>query len=258
MRDGQIAVLNALVRAQQFLDAHADALSGVNTSARKQLDDVVKQLSDYSVTQDSASRGSRGETARQHALRVALRRSYMRPVSKLAQLKLRTVPEFAALTLPPTTTPPQRLVATAYAMADAAGVHAQVFVDNGLPPTFVDDLRAAAAAVSTSIAGRGQLQGRRAGATVGLLEEEKRGRIILQVLDALILAHLAGNLPVIAEWTSAKMVRQKAGSASGSSTTAPAPVQSAGGSATPAPAPALVASPAPAPAAVTSPVGVAA
>lgn len=50
MRDGQIAVLNALVRAQHFIDANADALAPVNTSTRTQLDDVVKQLSDYSVT----------------------------------------------------------------------------------------------------------------------------------------------------------------------------------------------------------------
>ncbi|HTE45671.1 MAG TPA: hypothetical protein VK636_10540, partial [Gemmatimonadaceae bacterium] len=246
MRDGQIAVLNALVRAQTFLDANADALGAVNTSTRKQLDDVVKQLSDYSVAQDSADRGSRGETARQRSLRLALRRSYMRPVAKLAQLKLRSVPEFAALTLPPTTIPPQRLVAAAYSMADAASVHAQVFVDNGLPPTFVDDLRNAAVAVATSIAGRGQHQDRRAGATVGLLEEEKRGRIILQVLDALILAHSADNPPLVAGWTSAKMVRQKAGPVSGTPTTAPAPVQSTGAPATVTPAPALVTSPAPA------------
>jgi hypothetical protein len=152
------------------------------TTTRKQLDDVVKQLSDYSVTQDSAARSSRGETARQHALHSALRRSYMRPIAKLAQLELRSVPEFVAFTLPPTTTPPQRLVAAAYAMADAAEAHAQVFVDNGLPPTFIDDPRTAAAAVSASVAGRGQQQGRRAGATVGLLEHEKRGRITLQVL----------------------------------------------------------------------------
>ncbi len=204
MRDGQIAVLNALVRAQHFLDANADAPAAVNTSTRKQLDDVVKQLSDYSVTQDSADRGGRGETARQHALRLTLRRSYMRPVAKLAQLELRSVPEFVALTLPPTTTPPQRLVAAAYAMAEAAGAHAQVFVDNGLPSTFADDLRTAAATVLTSVAGRGQPQNRRAGATVGLVEEEKRGRVILHVLDALILAHLPDNPPLLAEWTSAK------------------------------------------------------
>jgi hypothetical protein len=258
MRNGQIAVLNALVRAQQFLDANADALAAVNTSTRKQLDDVVKQLSDYSVAQDGADRGSRGETARQQALRSSLRRSYMRPIAKLAQLKLRTVPEFAALTLPPTTTPPQRLVAAAYSMADAASVHVHVFVDNGLPPTFVDDLRTAAAAVATSIAGRGQHQDRRASATGGLLQEEKRGRIMLQVLDALILAHSADNPPLVAGWTSAKMVRQKSGPVSSSSPTAPAPVQSTAVAVTLTPAPVLVASPASAPTTVTPPVAVAA
>src|SRR6195952_670830 len=123
MRDGQIAVLNALVRAQQFMDANAEALAAVNTSTRTQLEDGVKQLSDYSVAPVSADARSRGETARQHALRSALRRSHMRPISKLAQLKLRTVPEFVSMTLPSSTTPPERLGGGGDAMAHAAGAH---------------------------------------------------------------------------------------------------------------------------------------
>src|SRR5437870_5575303 len=77
-----------------------------------------------------------GETARQRALRLALRRNDMSPIAELAKFKLRDVPEFAALMLPPAGAPSQTTIQAAYAMADAASAHAQTFIDNGLPATF--------------------------------------------------------------------------------------------------------------------------
>ncbi len=216
MRNEQNAVLASLRRAQQVLDTHADRLSPVNTSTRTQLDDVVTQLSTLAITQDGGARGSKGETARQHALQLALRRNYMAPIAELARLKLREVPEFAALTLPSADVNPQRLVAAAYAMADAASTHAPVLVGNGLPATFADDLRAAAAALSDSVLERSKYQGSRVGATAGLIAEEKRGRSLLKVLNALIMAHVGNDAQVMAEWTVAKAVRRKPGPAAGS------------------------------------------
>jgi hypothetical protein len=216
MRNKQSAVLESLRRAQQFLDTNGDVLAPVNKSTRKQLDDVVSQLSDLSVEQDSGARGSKGETARQRALRLALRRNYMAPIAELAKLNLRGVPEFAALMLPPASATTQRTVAAAYAMADAATEHAPVFVDNGLPETFAADLRTAAAAVTASITGRGMQQGRRSGATAGLVAEERRGRAILRVLNALVLAHIGTNAQLLAGWNAAKAVRRKPGPAQGS------------------------------------------
>lgn len=216
MRNEQNAVLASLARAQQFLDANSAVLDAVNKSTRKQLDDVATQLSDLSIAQDSGARGSKGETARQRALRLALRRNYMSPVAELAKLKLRDVPEFAALMLPSANATPQRSVAAAYAMADAATAHAQTLIDNGLPTTFADDLRTAAAAVTESIAGRSKHQGRRTGATAGLASEEKRGRAILRVLNALIMAHIGSDPQLLAEWTVAKAVRKKPGRTTGS------------------------------------------
>src|ERR1700712_4172458 len=111
MRIGQNAVLATLRRSQQFLDVHGDVLAAVNTSTRKQLDDVVTQLSELSVTQESGIRGSKGETARKRALRLPPPRHDMTPITELARLKLRDVPEFAALMLPPASSTPERAVA---------------------------------------------------------------------------------------------------------------------------------------------------
>jgi hypothetical protein len=215
---------------------NAEALAAVNNSTRKQLDDVTAKLSDLSVAQESGTRGSKGETARQRALRLSLRRSYMTPIAELAKFKLRDVPEFAALMLPPGNATAERSVAAAYAMADAATPHAQVFTDNGLPATFADDLRNAAAAVGESIAGRDNHQGRRAGATAGLQAEQQRGRSILRILNALIMAHIGNDAQLTAEWVRAKLVRRKPGPAAGSEADTPqsgvTPITSGGTSAT--------------------------
>jgi len=248
MRNEQNAVLASLRRAQQFLDTNSDVLAVVNKSTRKQLDDVVTQLSELSIAQDGSARGSKGETSRQRSLRLALRRNYMVPIAELAKLKLRDVPEFAALMLPPASATAQRAVAAAYAMADAATPHAQALIDNGLPTTFADDLRTAAAAVSQSILGRSKHQGRRAGATAGLAAEEKRGRAIVRVLNALIMAHIGNDAKLLAEWTAAKIVRRKPGPAAGSQTSGATPIVS----------PTVTLTPESVPTSVTPPVAVAA
>lgn len=224
MRNEQIAVLASLRRSQQFLDAHVDVLDAVNKSSRKQLDDVVTQLSDLSVAQESGTRASKGETARQRSLLLALRRNYMTPVAELAKLKLREVPEFAALMLPPSDSTAQRVVAAAYSMADAAGAHADILIGDGLPATFADDLRSAAAAVSDSLSDRGEHQGRRVGATAGLIAEDKRGRAMLRVLNALVMARIGSDPQLVAEWGSAKVVRRKPGPAAGSRPTDVTPI----------------------------------
>jgi hypothetical protein len=235
MRYQQNAVLTSLRRAQQFFDTHGDGLNGVNPSIRKQLDDVVTQLSDLSITQDSGSHGSKGETARQRALRATLRHTHMVPITEIAKFRLRDVPEFAALRLPASRIAVLSTVAAAYSMADAASAHAQTFVDNGLATTFADDLRTAAAAVGASLVDRDKQEGRRTGATAGLGAEEKRGRGILRVLNALVMAHIGDDARLIAEWTAAKIVRKKPGPAAGSLANGPAPIHSAPVMATPTP-----------------------
>ena len=237
MRSEQNAVLDSLRRAQQFLDTHGDVVGPVSASTRQQLDDVVTQLSAMSIAQDSGARGSKGETSKQSALRVALRRKNMVPIAEIAKFKLRDVPEFAALTLPRSNAAAAKTVVAAYAMADAASAHAQTFIDNGLPATFADDLRAAANEVGASIADRNKQQGRRTGATADLGAEDQRGRGILRVLNALIRARIDDDAGLLAEWASARTVRRKGGRVAGSQDSGATPIHSVPVSVTPTPAP---------------------
>ena len=228
MRYQQNAVLTSLRRAQQFFDDNSAKLGAINPTAVKELGAVIEELSTLAVSQESGARGSKGETSRNRSLRVALREDHMAPIAAVAKYKLPTVPEFAALTLPPATLSAQSLVASATAMADAATPHLQTFVDNGLSTTFLDDLRAAAKAVNDSIVERGNQQGRRNGATAGLAAAEKRGRAILRVLNALVLAQVRDDAQLRRQWTTARAVQQKPGRSVNAQPVAPAAATSTG------------------------------
>ena len=231
MRHEQDAVLISLRRAQQFFDENGGALTAMNPTARKELDDMVLQLTTLAVTQDSGARGSKGETARNRALRLALRLNHMTPIAEMAKYKLEAVPELEALAVPAARVNAESLVSMAMSMADAAEPHMQTFIDGGLSPTFLDDLRTAAKAVRESIVERGSLRGRRNGATAGLAETERRGRGLLRVLTALVLPQLGDDAQLVREWTSAATVRRRSVRAGSSTTATAAESQAAGGDA---------------------------
>src|SRR5690348_8729140 len=103
MRSRQGAVLQSLRRARAFLDAHEALLGLANSDTRKALDEIIAQLSDQAVMQDNGERGSQGETERQRLCRTALRLYHMRPISEIAKLRLRDVPNSSSLRMPHST-----------------------------------------------------------------------------------------------------------------------------------------------------------
>ncbi len=139
----------------------------------------------------------------------------MAPIAEVAKYKLQDVPEFAALRLPPNNATAESQVASAAAMAAAANAHLQTFIDSGLPPTFLDDIHAAATAVSSSLVDRDTHQGNRSGATLALGSLEKQARALLRMLNALIVAHVRTDPELKGAWMVAKSVRQKPGPAVG-------------------------------------------
>src|SRR6266566_9611967 len=129
MRSTTGSVLETLRRTQGFLEAHASLLDEVNrSSSRRNLDDVAAKLATHAVTQDGSTRGSKGETAKQRTLRLALRFNHMRPIALVARQRLRDVPEFEALRMPRASVVGQKLVAAAGGMADAAEHHTAVLI----------------------------------------------------------------------------------------------------------------------------------
>jgi hypothetical protein len=133
MRSRQSFVLDTLRNVQGFLDDNAQLVGPSMAASRRSLEDVVLQLTLHAVDQGGGEVASRAETARQRVLRKTLRTAHMRPIAEVARQKLRDVPEFAALEMPPASFGGSRLVAAASVMADAAALHAPVFNAVGLP-----------------------------------------------------------------------------------------------------------------------------
>lgn len=214
MKYQENAVLDALLRAQPFLDENAASLTGVDlTAARKRLDDVVVTFTAHAFDQDVGSRGAKGETAKQRQLRLELRRQQMEPVAVVARRNLRTTPEFASLQMPKPSVVGQAFLASARGMADAATIHQDTLVTHGLPATFLDAFKAAVTAFEGSLNDREKNRNRRIGATKGLEVEEKQGRTILSVLDALVQQALADNESLLHAWQAVRHIRRKTGPA---------------------------------------------
>jgi hypothetical protein len=237
MRFLQNAVLAALKRVQLFLDDNAAILAAIVdlTAARKRLDAVVASFTDHAYDQDASDRGAKGETAKQRQLRVKLRGERMAPIALIARKNLRTTPEFAALQMPKPTVSGEAFIASGKAMADAATIHKDTFIEHGLPSAFLDDFKAAITNLDSSISDRAQNYNRRLSATKGLDEREKQGRLVLSVLDSLLEPALVGNDALTRGWEGARLVRRRPGPTAA----APAASDPTGAGASPAtPAPA--------------------
>ncbi len=205
MQAKHVTVLNTLQRVQRFMDTNADTLGSVNTSGyRHVLDDTVIALKDHAVNQSASQQMGQGETARQRALRSALRQNHMRPIATIAAAELRQVPEFIALRMPAPNLTTQRLIAAAGAMRVAAQSYEHTFVAGGLAADFLDQLQAAADALTQSLTDRGASTTTQAAATAGLAATASRGRATVRVLDSLVQPQLAGNAALLTQWKTAK------------------------------------------------------
>ena len=154
MRSRQSLVLDTARHVQTFLDDNAALIVPSIASSRRNLDDVVAQLSVMAVPQSSGKIASRGSTARQRSLLTSLRTNHMQPTALVARQKLKDVPESYSLTMPAQKLGGSQLVAAVTAMADAAKPHEAVLTEVGFPDDFIAELHATADAVTTSIAGR--------------------------------------------------------------------------------------------------------
>jgi hypothetical protein len=207
MRVQQIRKFDMLRRVQQFLDEFAAKLFGAAAAAaRAALDQLVEDMRVNEAEQASNTLNAKGQTAAQVALRDKLVKDHMRPVALIAAAHLRDVPEFKALQVPKVGVKTAVLVQDANAMAEAAKPYQQVFVGNGRPETFVDDMVAAAAAVRASIDARAKSIATKAAARDGLKSTATRAHSVLRFLDAQVKSAAADDPKILAAWHSAKRI----------------------------------------------------
>ena len=207
MRVQQIRQFDMLRRVQQFLDDFAVKLFAATAAAARQaLDQLVQDMRVNEAEQASNTLNAKSQTAAQAALRVKLVKDHMRPVALIAAAHLRDVPEFKALQVPKRRVKAAVFVQDANAMAEAAKPYQQVFVGNGRPETFADDMVAAANAVRASIDARGKSIATKAAARDGLKATATRAHSVLRFLDAQVKSAAADDPKIWAAWNSAKRI----------------------------------------------------
>src|SRR5665213_3480387 len=201
MQQQQQRILDSLRRVQDFLDAHTDTVGALGTSeGRKQLDAAVSALATHTDGQGSLTLQMSGQTSQQTALATALRKSHMAPVAKFARAKLRSAPDFAALTKSGLHLQPRALIRVARAMATAAAPYADAFTTGGFPPDTITQLGAAASALETAMVDRQNANVSRVLATKGIQQELNKGREAVAMLNAVVSKQLVDNPTVLAAW----------------------------------------------------------
>jgi hypothetical protein len=209
MQTAQGNMLQSLRTVQAFLEENAAKLTSVvNSGARARLDAAIVELATHVTDQSGNHLASQGATKKQRALREALLRDHMGPVSRIARSDLPQTPEIEPLRMPRGKPTAERLAAAAYGMAKTATDHAPVFVAAGLPADFAAQLTGAADALVSSLSERSQSRGRRSGATKGLAKRLTDGRRIVHVLDAFVKSALKNDAPLLANWNKVKRVQR--------------------------------------------------
>ena len=212
MTNRQKAELDALHRMQVFVHQNSDALGTVTQApSRTALDAAVTALEAQAGTQSAAQVYATSQTTQKLSAREDLRLHHMAPIAAIARISLAGTPQIVHLRTPRKNIDDVRLVAAADGMADAAALYAQVFIDHKLPPDFIDQLKAASAAVQTTVATRNKALQQVKAATQGVKDDTTNARNVVRVLSALVVKQLKGRTDLLAAWQMAKQINAKPG-----------------------------------------------
>jgi hypothetical protein len=243
MNKSQQARLTALQRIQVFMGANAAALGSVSKSTSStDLDTAVTGLVQYVAQQALAEKQAISSKLVKTAAREDLRLNHMQAIAAIAKKKLNTTPDIQALALPHKNTSDINLIGEGTAMATAAGLYTQVFLDQQLPADFIAQLQAAVQAVRDAVDAQSKAALAVNDATKSVKAQLTITSTDVKVLNSLVVKQLKGQTGLLGSWKNAKRVHVVAVPA-----TVPTPVV------TPAPTPVPVPAPTPAPVTTAAP-----
>jgi hypothetical protein len=209
-------------RVEEFLAAHNldDASANLGKQAIE-LKDVMEQLSREALDQEAGFRFTKAQTKHQRQQRKRLWERHMLPVSRVARDVFGLEGMDRALRMPRMSSANERVVAAAGAMAEAAERQQSVFLEHGLAPDFIVQLRSAAAELATAMGSRDGNQRRLMEATRNVRQLMKRGKRALRLLNAILQVRLADEPSRLAAWNTVRAVKDAGG---GSTASPPAPL----------------------------------
>lgn len=177
------------------------------------LREVVQSLAVNSERQDASTRLTRGETARQRALRNALWNNHMVPVSQVAKEAFGIPGMDQKFALPPRRADNEAILAAARGMLQAAEAHAEIFVQQeGMPARLFQEFRSAIDALAEVLPVRVEGQLRKKTSQEAIQKLVKRGVSAVRVLDAIVKPSLESQPELLAAWKSVKRPIEPGGS----------------------------------------------
>ena len=229
MNKAQTRVLEMLLSVRQFGLSRAAAFPA-NSRGRElynAVDTSIRNMESHAATQALHAHALREKTAQRKVALDALRRS-MGAISRTARSMSASAPGLAERFRRPPNKDGRVWVATAHAFVTEAEPLAEEFVGRGMPPDFVDELKAHILAFEQSEDGQAQKSAEQVAATAALAEAAEQGLGAVRELDPIVRNVYASNDAELAAWESASHVARaprRAGAEAPQARPAPAPTQ---------------------------------
>jgi hypothetical protein len=211
MRYEQQEVTKVLDRAAVFFKEHAAELGRPNAVGL--LDEVKAHLASHGAVQHSSGAAAKAGTQKKDELRANLRLQHMTPISRMAIARLQDLPlnNLEKFKVPPVNASDVALLTAASAMADVAAEYARTLSDEGLGDQFLDELKAATAALHSCIIERDNKRFARGRSTISIDVRVKDARRVLSALTAIVESRFASRPEIIGEWRSRIRISTKPG-----------------------------------------------
>ena len=216
MENRQLRTLAMFERVSLFLRQHvAELASPLAESHAQALEDVIAQVNALHGKQETAMLGYSGAAVRWK--RDQMRRTRLKPLVRIAKPLFRFAPGVEHLLRVPHASASSATIAShALALAEALRPHVDLLASAAYSRTFLDQLTQEAhalAAADTSPAGARE---RRSTHTAGIRRELARGMETIDVLEGVILRHIAEHGPVagflsVQSWREMRRVHGRVG-----------------------------------------------
>ena len=209
MHKGEIRILEMLVRVRQYILSRIAAFPAGSPGHDLYVivDASVERMERLAAEQAMHAHAVREKTALKRSADDALR-AIMEAMSRTARSMSKRLPGVEETFRLPSRKDGQTWLAFARAFATEAGPLAEVFVSRGMPPDFIDDLKARILAVEQALDVRAQREAEQVAATAAIAEAAEQGLAAVRELNPIVLNIYKDNEAELAAWESASHVER--------------------------------------------------
>ena len=209
MHKGEIRIMEMLVRVRQFMLSRIAAFPAGSPGHDLYVvvDASIKSMERLSADQALHAHAGREKTAQKKIADDALR-AIMEAMFRTARSMSKRSPGVEEKFRLPSRKDGQTWLAFARAFATEAEPLAEEFVSRGMPPDFIDDLKARILAVEQALDARAQKEAEQVAATAGIAEAAEQGLEAVREFSIIVRNVYAGSEAELAAWESASHVER--------------------------------------------------